>query len=88
MSAAIFIAIAVVLGWATAREAVGAFAKLGIESALVLGMKDNQNLFKSVRNAKKYKFLPVEGANVYDILRHPTLLLTKDAAQALPGVLA
>ena len=39
-------------------------------------------------NAKRYKFLPVEGANVYDILRHPTLLLTKDAAQALPGVLA
>jgi len=67
---------------------VNAFAKLGIESALVLGLKDNQNLFKSVRNAKKYMFLPVEGANVYDILRHQTLLLTKDAALALTGVLA
>ena len=51
-------------------------------------MKENLNLFKSVRNAPKYKFLPVEGANVYDILRHQTLLLTKDAAQALQGVLA
>jgi large subunit ribosomal protein L4 len=70
------------------KEAVSAFARLGIESALVLGVKDNQNLFKSVRNAKKYKFLPVEGANVYDILRHPTLLLTKDAAAALEGVLS
>ncbi len=70
------------------KEAVGTFAKLGIESALVLGVKANLNLFKSVRNAKKYKFLPVEGANVYDILRHPTLLLTKDAALALTGVLA
>ena len=70
------------------KEAVSAFAKLGIESALVLGMKENLNLFKSVRNAPKYKFLPVEGANVYDILRHQTLLLTKDAAQALQGVLA
>ena len=70
------------------KEAVSAFAKLGIESALVLGVKDNQNLFKSVRNAPRYKFLPVEGANVYDILRHPTLLLTRDAAAALQGVLA
>src|SRR5207253_612347 len=69
-------------------EVVKAFAKLGIESALVLGLKDNQNLFKSVRNARKYQFLPVEGANVYDILRHQTLLLTKDAAAALSGVLA
>src|SRR6266853_1703845 len=42
----------------------------------------------SKRNAEKYKFLPVEGANVYDILNHPSLVLTKDAAQALQGVLA
>jgi large subunit ribosomal protein L4 len=85
-------ALLVVDAWTPAKpstkEAVNAFAKLGIESALVLGLKDNQNLFKSVRNAKKYMFLPVEGANVYDILRHHTLLLTKDAALALPGVLA
>src|SRR5712672_955404 len=33
------------------KAAVGAFVKLGIESALVLGVKANQNLFKSVRNA-------------------------------------
>jgi large subunit ribosomal protein L4 len=85
-------ALVVVDAWApskpSTKEAVSAFARLGIASALVLGVKDNQNLFKSVRNAKKYKFLPVEGANVYDILRHPTLLLTKDAAAALEGVLS
>src|SRR5262249_13550842 len=85
-------ALFVVDSWAPAKpstkEAVNAFGKLGLESALVLGLKDNQNLFKSVRNAKKYQFLPVEGANVYDILRHPSLVLTKDVAQALQGVLA
>jgi large subunit ribosomal protein L4 len=48
----------------------------------------NVNLLRSVRNTKKFQFLPVEGANVYDILRHQTLLLTKDAAQQLPAVLA
>ncbi|SRR6266849_334828 len=70
------------------KEAVNTFAKLGIESALVLGMKENENLFKSVRNAKSYKFLPIEGANVYDILKHQTLVLTRDSAKALEGVLA
>src|SRR3954454_6341472 len=70
------------------KAAVGTFSKLGIESALVLGVKANLNLFKSVRNAPRFKFLPVEGANVYDILRHHTLLLTKDAAQQLLAVLA
>lgn len=85
-------ALFVVDAWAPAKpstkEAVSAFGKLGLTSALVLGMKDNQNLFKSIRNAPRYKFLPVEGANVYDILRHQTLLLTRDAAAALQGVLA
>jgi large subunit ribosomal protein L4 len=85
-------ALLVLDAWAPAKpstkEAVNAFGKLGLESALVLGMKENQNLFKSIRNAQKYKFLPVEGANVYDILKHQSLILTKDAAQALEGVLA
>jgi len=85
-------ALFVVDAWVPARpgtkEAVNTFGKLGLESALVLGMKENQNLFKSIRNAPKYKFLPVEGANVYDILRHQSLVLTRDAAQALQGVLA
>ncbi len=85
-------ALIVVDQWSPAKpstkEAVSAFARLGIESALVLGLKDNQNLFKSVRNAARYKFLPVEGANVYDILKRPTLILIKDSAKALEGVLA
>ena len=54
----------------------------------MVDLKANENLFKSVRNAKKYKFLPVEGANVYDILRHTTLVLTKESAKALEGVLS
>src|ERR1700760_1802001 len=65
------------------KEAVNAFAKLGVENALVRGVKDNATLYKSIRNAANYKFLPVEGANVYDILKHTALVLTKDAAQAL-----
>jgi large subunit ribosomal protein L4 len=70
------------------KAAVEAFAKLGLESALVIDSKGNQSLYKSVRNAKGYKFLPVEGANVYDILKHPTLVLTQASAKALEGALS
>jgi large subunit ribosomal protein L4 len=69
------------------KAAVAAFEKLGIEDALVIDAK-NESLFKSIRNARKFDFLPVEGANVYDILRHRTLILTQAGAKALEGALA
>ena len=69
------------------KAAVGTLTKLGFDSALVIDVKGNELLFKSVRNAKGFKFLPPEGANVYDILRHDTLVLTEASAKALEGAL-
>jgi large subunit ribosomal protein L4 len=74
-------------GKPSTKEAVNALHKLGFENALVIDLKDNEVLFKSVRNAKGYKFLPAEGANVYDILKHQTLVLTEASAKALEGAL-
>ena len=64
-----------------------AFARLGLANALVIDTP-NQALFKSIRNAKKYQFLAAAGANVYDILRHPVLVLTQAGAKALEGALS
>jgi len=69
------------------KAAVAAFEKLGLDDALVIDAK-NDTLFKSIRNAQRFDFLPVEGANVYDILRHRTLILTQAGAKALEGALA
>ena len=69
------------------KAAVEAFEKLGLLSALVID-EANETLFKSVRNAKKFKFLPAAGANVYDILRHPALVITQAGAKALEGALS
>jgi large subunit ribosomal protein L4 len=69
------------------KAAVEAFAKLGLENALVIDTP-NAVLFKSIRNARKYQFLPATGANVYDILRHPALVLTQAGAKALEGALS
>ena len=43
----------------------------------------NENLRLSTRNLERATFLPPEGVNVYDLLRHDTLILTQDAARAL-----
>jgi large subunit ribosomal protein L4 len=69
------------------KAATLAFEKLGLDDALVIDAK-NETLFKSIRNARRFDFLPVEGANVYDILRHRTLILTQAGAKALEGALA
>ena len=53
------------------------------KSALVVDSAGNENLRLSIRNCKDHQFLPPEGVNVYDLLRHDTLVLSKDAVKAL-----
>jgi large subunit ribosomal protein L4 len=63
-------------------------AKLGAKKALVVDAAANQSLAKSVRNLAGSDFLPVEGLNVYDILRHDALVLTAATAKKLEEVLS
>ena len=55
----------------------------GGKKTLVVDAATNENLKLSVRNCKEHQFLPPEGVNVYDLLRHDTLVLSQDAAKAL-----
>jgi large subunit ribosomal protein L4 len=50
---------------------------------LVVDSGENDKLRLSIRNCKTHQFLPPEGVNVYDLLRHDTLILSKVAAKAL-----
>jgi large subunit ribosomal protein L4 len=66
------------------KKLMGALATLKAESkALVVDRKDNEKLVKSIRNVDGHQFLPPEGVNVYDLLRHDHLVVSKDAAKAL-----
>ena len=57
---------------------------LGWASALVIdGAQVDQGFARAARNLPGIDVLPQIGANVYDILRRDTLVLTKDAVQAL-----
>jgi large subunit ribosomal protein L4 len=56
--------------------------KLGIESALVVGGASvDQNFARAASNLIGVDVLPQQGANVYDILRRDTLVLTRDAVK-------
>ena len=60
------------------------FAKLGWESALIIdGAEVDANFSQAARNIPNIDVLPVQGINVYDILRRRTLVLTKAAVDAL-----
>lgn len=74
---------------AKTKNLVGAFEKLGFKNALIVdGEKVNEPFAKAARNIKHIDVLPTAGANVYDILRHDTLVLTKNAVKALEERLA
>ena len=53
------------------------------KKTLVVDEGSNQNLRLSIRNLEDKLFLPPEGVNVYDLLRHDHLVLSKGAIQAL-----
>jgi large subunit ribosomal protein L4 len=53
------------------------------KKVIVVDRADNENLRMSIRNCRDHQFLPPEGVNVFDLLRHDTLIVSKDAAKAL-----
>lgn len=70
------------------KTAAAVLAKLGAPKALVVDAKENATLAKSVRNLSGADFLPAEGLNVYDILKHDALVLTAASAKALEANLS
>ncbi len=73
-----------VIGAAKTKELAGKLKTLGLQSALVIDGKTlNDNFALAARAIRNIDVLPEQGANVYDILRRDTLVLTKAAVEAL-----
>jgi large subunit ribosomal protein L4 len=51
--------------------------------AILVDAKENEKLRLSAGNLPAHQFLPPEGVNLYDILRHEHLVLTKKAVEEL-----
>jgi len=66
------------------KDLLSKMDKMGLTSALFIGGAELDNNFSlSARNIVGIDVLPAQGANVYDILRRDTLVLTKEAAENL-----
>ena len=62
----------------------GTLSKLGLTNVLFIGGAElDQNFRLAAKNIPHVDVLPVQGINVYDILRRGKLVLSKDAVAAL-----
>ena len=60
------------------------FRNLGLANALIIdGAAVEDNFRLAARNIPEIDVLPIQGINVYDIMRRDTLVLTKAAVEAL-----
>jgi large subunit ribosomal protein L4 len=66
------------------KQMVECLKGLGVEgSALVVTSSPDEGLLRASRNLAKVKVLPLGGLNVYDVLKHATLVITRDALEQL-----
>ena len=73
-----------VLSDAKTKALIANFATLGLTNALMIGGAElDQNFKRAASNIPNIDVLPIQGINVYDILRRGTLVLTKAAVEAL-----
>lgn len=71
-------------GSAKTKELRARFEALGWSNVLIVGGAAlDENFARAARNLPGVDVLPQQGANVYDILRRDTLVLTKEAVEAL-----
>ena len=66
------------------KELSDKLAALGWSNVLIVaGAEVDENLARAAANIANVDVLPQQGANVYDIIRRDTLVLTKEAAEHL-----
>lgn len=71
-------------GTTKTKELVKKFETLGLRSALIIdGAEVNKDFARTAANLPGVDVLPQQGINVYDILRHEHLVLTKAAIENL-----
>ncbi|HEY6120704.1 MAG TPA: 50S ribosomal protein L4 [Pyrinomonadaceae bacterium] len=84
--------VVVVEGWELenpkTKEFMSSLGSLGLEGkTLIVDTLDNRNLLLSARNVRRAKVVNSFGLNIYDLLYHETLVLSRSAAEELERVL-
>lgn len=69
---------------AKTKAVLSNFGKIGLHNALIVdGAEPNAHFARAARNIRNIDVLPIQGINVYDILRREKLVLTRAAVEAL-----
>ncbi len=77
-----------VLDEAKTKAFVGALSALGLDGkTLVVDTVDNDNLLLAARNVKRAKVVGTGGVNIYDVLYHEKLVMSRAAAEQLQSLL-
>ena len=59
------------------------FKKFGWEKALLVDEKQDEKFKRACKNLKKFKFIAVEGLNVYDLLKFDRVVFTPESLKAV-----
>ncbi len=70
------------------KNLAGALKALSAPKALLVDVAENTSLVRSSRNLVDANFIDVRGINVYDILRHPHLLMSERSIRTLEARLS
>lgn len=62
--------------------------KLNVNKALVVDAERQENAWLSARNIERVKYVGANALNVYDLIRHDHLVLTRDAVAKVQEVFA
>jgi large subunit ribosomal protein L4 len=65
------------------KEAVALLKAYHLESALLVDLQDNTNLFLAVRNLPRVKAVEASGLNIYDVLAYKSLVFSRRAFEAV-----
>ena len=76
------------LGQAKTKEFIGTLGTLGLEGkTLIVDSLENDNLLLAARNVRRAKVVSSRGVNIYDVLYHEKLVLSRTAAEELARLL-
>lgn len=70
------------------KEVVKMLNAFNSKKTLIITAEANETVYKSARNIEGVAVLPVNNINVYDLLKYPKVIMTKDAVSKIEEVYA
>lgn len=70
------------------KEVVKMLNAFNVKKTLIITAEANETVYKSARNIEGVAVLPVNNINVYDLLKYPKVIMTKDAVSKIEEVYA